>query len=375
MIGGSAAEMAALRRSHTALSRVTMHRITVGGVRELVGEVPIASGTLEVDAKANVWRTLNASVPAEWFTGYTRDDTETLAIQSTEVTVEAGTRTGGVDYFLTLGRLRVDRVDVTETSGVARLIATDTGSRISDFRLVTPYAPLTSGGSKLTYLAAIIDLIRTAFPSAYQPQIVVDPAVDTTSIPKDGTVFQGDRWEAINSLAKALGVIVHNDRFGRFQVRPAPVAGASVWTFDTGAQGVMVDASTSYSRDETFNAVAIRWDNPNGNNGLVYLVDNEPTSPTYYDGPFGRKPRPEETLDTVSNGTQALAAATRILEEVKGLSRTVNLTSVRNNLVEATDTVNVAYADGTVETHTIDGLTFDLAAPTTTYRTRMVSST
>jgi kumamolisin len=375
VISVNAEEAAALRRSHTALCRVTMHRITVGGARVLVGTVPIMSGTLEVDAKANVWRTLNANVPAQWFTGYSRDDTETLAIQSTEVTVELGTRVGATDYYLTLGRLRVDRVDVTETSPVARLVATDTASRITDFRLVTPYAPLTMGGTRLTYLEAILDLIGTAFPSAYQPPIVIDPAVDTTSIPKEGTVFQGDRWDAINSLAKAIGVVVHNDRFGRFVVRPTPVGGSPVWTFDTGVNGVMVDASTSYSRDDMFNAVAIRWDNPNGSNGLVYLVDSEPTSPTYYDGPFGRKPRPEETLDTVSNGTQALAAATRTLAEVKGLSRTVNLTSVRNYLVEATDTVAAAYADGTVEEHIIDGLTFDLAGPTTTYRTRMVSST
>jgi hypothetical protein len=60
---------------------------------------------------------------------------------------------------------------------------------------------------------------------------------------------------------------------------------------------------------------------------------------------------------------------------VKGAHRNVTVQSLRNYLVEATDTVTLAYRDGVVETHIVDRTVIDLTLAGTTFETRLVATT
>jgi hypothetical protein len=384
MLTASAEFTAALAASHRPLIRCGVWLPDLAGVYSQVGYLGVVSGNLTIDYRRNVRRqatiqvgSYDLSLDADYATTLeTRDYLEALTTSSGELTLEWGLRLGGAEEWVTLARLRVDESNQELLSGSLTLSsALDGGSRVADFPLATPYAPYDIAGVKLTYLEAVQDLVDTSFPSGAPPTWDIAPGVDDTSLPPDGTVFTGDRWSAITALAQAINIVVGPDHVGDWIIDTATPAVYPTWTVTHGEGGVLVDAPTTYSRREQYNAIPVRWEAPDGSGGLVYLVDADPDSPTYYDGPFGRKPRPEETLTAVTTEPQAIAAAATLLEQYRGKTRSISLTSVHNPLMEPNDRLILWLPDGTAELHVIDSISLPLGAGTMTCETRNVRPT
>ncbi len=371
-----------LRASHRPLVRLGVYKPDSGGTYVFEGYLGIDDGQLTLDYRRNIRRQASvriASLQADADAGFittlsTRDFLETLTSTSAEITVEWGLQyPDTTTEYVTLARLRVEEFTDNSDSAVLDLSAAyDGGSRIADFGLVTPYVPYDSGGTKLTYVAAIQDLVNAAYPSATPPTWVIGSGVDTTSLPPDNTVFSGDRWNAINALAKAINVTVAPTASGSWGIDVASVVTTPVWDVDCGDAGVLVAQATAFSRREQYNAIPVRWENPAGGGGLAYVVDSDPLSPTYYDGPFGRKPRPEETLTAITTSGQATAAATTLLQQYQGITRSVNLTALHNPLLEPNDVVHLVLLDGTAEDHVIDSITLPLGGGTMSMETRIL---
>ena len=381
MLTASAKFADTLRASHRPLVRIGIYTPDNLGAYEFVGYAGVESGTFTVDYRRNIRRQASlrvASLDSTLDTAFSgiaaRDYLEALTADSAEITLEWGLRYPDLsEEYVTLGRLRVEESTLDAVSAALDITAAyDPGTRVADFQLVTPYAPYDLGGTKLTYLEAIQDLVDVSFPSAAQPTWSVAAGVDSTSKPPDGTVFTGDRWSAINDLAKAINVTVGPDNEGTWVIKPVVESRDVVWTAAHGANGVLVQATSTFSRREQYNAVGVRWELPDGSGGLAYIVDNDPASPTYYDGPFGRKPRPEETLDTVINSGQAIAAATSLLNQYKGKTRGIALTTVHNPLLEPDDCIAVFLPDGSAERHVVDAVTLPIGGGTMSLETRVL---
>jgi hypothetical protein len=371
-----------LTSSHSPLLRIGVWLPDVGGVYSLVGYLGAATGSLTVDYRRNIRRqatltvaSLSAALDYDYATILdTRDYLEALTSSSAELSIEWGLAYPDLTQeWVTIARLRVEESTRAVTAvGLDVTAAYDGGCRVADFPLVTPYAPFSVGGTKLTYVAAIQDLVNTSYPTAAPPTWHVGAGVDATSLPPDNTAFTGDRWTAVNSLAKAINVTVGVDAAGDWVIAVAGTSRAVAWTVADGADGVLVGETTAYSRREQFNAIPIRWENPDGTGGLVYLVDSDPASPTYYDGAFGRKPRPEEALSTVTTSAQATAAATTLLDQYKGLTRGISLTALHNPLIEPGDVIAVHLPDGSAERHVIDSVNLPLVGGTVSLETRIL---
>lgn len=382
MLTASDKFLAALRASHTPLVRAGVYLPDSSGVYTFAGYLGIESGSLELASRRNIRRqaslrvaSLASTLDADYITSFdTRDYLEALTTQSAEITVEWGLRYPDLtEEWVTLARLRVEESTRSANSQMLDITAAyDGGSRVADFSLVTPYAPYNTSGTKLTYVAAIQDLVNVAYPSAATPTWSIHPSIDTVSKPPDNTAFSGDRWSAINTLAQAINanVIVRAD--GSWAIVPATIDRDPVWSIDHGDTGVLVDETTAFSRREQYNAVAIRWEAANGGGGLAFVVDADPESPTYYDGPFGKKPRPEETLSTVTTSAQAIAAATTILQQYTGFTRSVSVQSVHNPLLEPDDVVGLYLPDGSAERHIIDSMSIPLGRGTMQMETRIL---
>lgn len=348
-----------------------------------VGYLGVVAGSLTLDYRRNIRRqtsglkvaSYNSSLDTDFADRLdTRDFLEALTSSSAEITVEWGLAfPDHTTEWVTLARLRVE--ESTRTLNAALLdvsAAYDGGSRVADFTIVTPYVPFTGGGTKLTYVNAIKALVEDAFPSTSLPVWTVAGGVDTTSLPPDNTVFTGDRWAAVNALAQAINVTVGADASGGWRIAPATPSTTSVWSVAHGSNGVLVAETTAYSRRKQYNAVAIRWQNPDGTGGLSYIADVDSASPTYYYGPFGKKPRPEETLATVTTSGQADAAATTILQQCSGRTRSISLTTVHNPLMEPGDVLTLRLPDGSVEDHVIDAITIPLEKGIMSMETRLL---
>jgi hypothetical protein len=360
MITGASDRLkAALRDSHLVLSRVTLCEYVAGEYVEVGDPLPIEKGTVGIDAGSNVWRTLNATVVVPPLGADGRDVVDLLNVESAEVKVEMGVEFApGDQEWVQVGQLRIETLTDTLSTSRKELVAYDRAIRVADFPLVTTYAPRTMTGDVLSYIDAAKDLITAAFPSEAPPEFVVDSALDDAAVPPLEVSYDGDRWSAINELLAAVGAVAHNDHLGRFVFRSAIPDAEPVWTFDVGETGVLIDADIEQTRDGQANAVALTCEPPSGDRIFVYLVDSDPASPTYYDGPFGRKPIFRRN-DTISNASQAVTAARGYLVANLGAARAIDFQSLYNFLVQPMDVVAFDFGDG-VESHAIDGLSFAL---------------
>lgn len=370
-----------LRMSHMRLCRVGLWLPDETGAYVQSGYLGVVSGDLTLDRTRNIRRqarltvsTLESTLANEFTGSAARDFLESLTAQSAEITIEWGLRFPDLtEEYVQLARLRVEETSVDDIGASVEISsAYDGGTRVADLDLILPYAPYDAGGTKLTCLDAIQDLVNGTYPSTHQPTWHIDPSISTTTYPPDGTVFTGNRWDAVQALAAPLSADVYADENGDWRVVPSTPGTTHVWLANAGESGVLVRQTTQYSRREQYNAVAIRWESPLGGGGLVYLVDADPASPTYYDGPFGKKPRPEETVSTITTEAQAIEYARSILYKYTGRTRSISLDTLHNPLLEAGDVIGVILTDGSGERHVVDSISIPLTGGTMSMETRLL---
>jgi hypothetical protein len=132
------------------------------------------------------------------------------------------------------------------------------------------------------------------------------------------------------------------------------------WYVDAGETGVLVEGSQDTSRESTYNgvvAVGERTDNFAPYSATV--TDDNPSSPTYWLGPYGQVPY-FYTSASITTLTQAQSAATGLLARTKGLTRQVSLSSVPNPALDAGDVIQVVFPDASYERHVVDSLSIPL---------------
>lgn len=356
----------ALRHSHTALTRVILHAPVTGGGFTDAGTLSVTAGSLRIDGTRAVWRSTSGMVLAP-----TDATTRALLldIDSTcRLTVERGIRfSDGTEEWMQIAHLQVRRAQSDQDGASLRVDASDLGCLLEDYPLVTPYAT-----SSLTTVAAIQDLVGIADVWAPSPW-VIDPALSLTTTPAAGTVFTGSRADAVTALADSLAAVCHYGADGAWHLRPAAVdTAAPVASYPAGPGGVLLGYDRSRSRDDEHNAVILPWDGPSAG-GTVFVVDNDPTSPTYWDGPFGRRPIQESSNAAIKTEAQAIAAATAKLDGYRGRAATVEFDAVHDPRLEPMDPVVLTARDLGERTLIVDAIgTYPLAGGRMSASTRLV---
>ena len=359
MLNASARFLDGIRASHTVLARATLYESD--GTQH---HYEIVDGDLKIDGRSNIRRQVTLSLMHE------NPDELTMIDVTNELVIQRGIR-----YFdqqvewVTVGTFWVQDVEQEYPSQVAKVTAFDMGALVEDYRLITPYVPINNAGSKMNNFEAISDLLFIAAPGI---PVNFDQGLDTGAVVPDGTVFTGSRWDAIQTMAKAMGAAVSASVTGNsWELRKIAVPELPSWTVDAGENGVLVAASSVRSRRDQFNAVPVRWETAEGG-GLLFLTDASPNSPTKWGGPFGRKPADEVSLGTITSESEATAAAYALLNQYRGFARSLRFEAIVNPLLEPNDVVRVLMPDGTAEDHVIDSISYGLGAATMSCETRMV---
>ncbi|MFM8155511.1 MAG: DUF5047 domain-containing protein [Actinomycetes bacterium] len=355
MIAASSKFQETLHYSHTGLTRIVADGVEVG----------IASGSLNLDAKAKVRRTASLRLVEDPLVPGQLSGIDA----ATELVVQKGIRflDRTVEY-VTVGTLYVQETSRDHVGRWVDVSASDAGQRVDDYPLTTSYAP-----AGVTVVNAIKALIVEAVGSS--PTWVVDPTLALSQLTVDGQVFKAGtgRWSAVNDLASALGAVVFPDALGRWVIRSLTPTVAPVSEVSSGGGGVLVKAALKASRRDTFNAVTVEWGTPDVAGGVVTVTDDDPSSPTYWLGPWGKKPRPAEKLD-VTTESAAVAAATARLAEYKGAQAGISFEAVYNPLLEPDDAVGVTLPGRAREVHVLDRISLPLVGGVMSADTRIVSA-
>lgn len=337
-----------IRNSHSVDLRASIF----GPAGQEYDNLQISGGTVTDDSTSQTRR--SATVYVNNLDLWPSGATDALSPAGAEMLIEYGiVIPGGGTEWVPLIRGVVVNDDETlpvSQQGITVTLA-DRSQHVIDDRLAQP---LQVGGTS-TVVATIEQLIRNAYPSAE----IIDQTGDTTTCPL--YTVQQDLWaDGVEPLATSIGAEVFCDQAGRFIVRYQPTLNdPPTWIVDTGPRGVLVSNDRVRDRSNVFNQVIATGESSTGAPAVTATAtDTDPTSPTYFYGSFGQKPRfyVSSTIATVS---QAQAAANAILARAKGLDTVVTLNTVQHPGLQSGDVIELRGLTGDA-LHIIDSVTFPL---------------
>jgi hypothetical protein len=141
---------------------------------------------------------------------------------------------------------------------------------------------------------------------------------DKATLPA-GTV-KDDIYEFMAGIIDGRNAVLMFDRLGQLVItsRDRPPATPSIYTVKPGAQGNLLSASRSLTRDAVFNITVARGSNPANLTGYALAYNDDPDSQLNWTGPFGPIPR-YYSSPLLATHEQAQAAAETVLARYKGL--------------------------------------------------------
>lgn len=194
------------------------------------------------------------------------------------------------------------------------------------------------------YAAAIHDIIEDRLPNTQY-----NFASTTHTTPKliFGMSMDADPWQDAQDLATAIGMELFFDALGVCTLRdvPDPGTGQSVWTFSDSANPTIASATRSLTDQTVFNYIVAYGESvDNAVPVSAVAFDDNPNSPTYYLGAYGKVPT-SFTSPEITTVEQAQAAADALLNLSIGNAENVELSVVPNPAIEPGDVVTVTIGE------------------------------
>ncbi|MCX4816781.1 DUF5047 domain-containing protein [Streptomyces sp. NBC_01239] len=330
--------LARLAESHYPVTRVQLF-LTTGQVID----VPHTGGSVTVDRAQAVRRTCTVTVADP--TLIPRAPSDQLATYGARLRISRG-----IDYgdgtqpeLVPLGVFRLDSVDGDVNQGPVTLQGKGLEAVVADDKFTAPY---TATG---TVVSAIGALIRRSLPTA-------DILSQITDIPIGSRAFdiQADPWAGCQEIAAAAGAEVYANADGVFVISTLPDLSTAtpVWAIEATEGGVYISATRAMSADKVFNGIRAAGENTADNVAPVsYLAtDDDPGSPTYWNGPFGRRPD-FYSSSTLITTAACMNAARLKLAQAKAPNASGDISSLPNPALEPGDVLRITHEDGSRELH------------------------
>lgn len=334
-----------LRHSHAILIRVDPQREGVRLGPDVIGSryytegLPLAPGGLiTTDSASQVRRQLELRLADSRLNP--RDPSSPLAPYGTELVVRYGIRYLSATEYVPVGVFRLDEARGSLVGGEVSITAPDRSRAIADAKFLVPR----NSSAGLPIPLQIAHLVTEVLPDCE----VIDQTHSSAVTPR--TVWESERWEAIEDLATSIGAEVIFDPLGRCVIRYVPSAYAlPSWWVTMGHEGTINAGETLISRTGVYNGVVARGERTD-DAPPVYgtATDDDPGSPTYWDGPFGQVTFLWRS-NLLTTRKQAVRAAQGLLARKKMAVRELGLTIAPNPLLEAGDVLAVQYQDYSVD--------------------------
>lgn len=355
----SARFLRTIRGSHVATTRATVVTPGQTGTTPTGTEIFDLSGDVQLDAGADIRSTLDLSTDGTGM--WPGRSTDLLAPYGNEIFVERGIRYGNGDTeWVSLGYFRIYTAEQEDPpDGPIRIAAKDRMSGIIDGRLLNPVQFIATR----TRGQVVTQLVQDVYPTAV---IEWDDAAEHVLIGRV-LVADEDRYGFLNDLITAAGKVWYWDYRGILVIKSPPDPSMPVFDVDHGKDGVLVSLSRDLTREGVYNAVAATGEASDTTPpARAVAIDNNPNSPTYWFGTFGKVPR-FYSSPFITTTAQALAAASALLVQSLGLPYGMYFGSIVNAALEPLDPVRVVYpprarSGGDVtEIHVIERLTIPLS--------------
>lgn len=329
--------LARLAESHTPVTQVLLF-LTDGRVIEL----PHTGGSVTVDRAQAIRRTCSVTMADP--TLIPRTPTDQLATYGAHLRISRGVDYGdGSQELVPLGVFRLDSVGGDVSQGPVTLQGKDLAAVIADDKFTVPY---TVTG---TLISAVSEVIHRSIPAAEIVAGISDVTIGSRTFD-----VEADPWAGVQEIAAAGGAEVYPDADGVFRISTLPdlATATPVWSIEATEGGAYISANRAMSSDNVNNGVLARGENTADNVAPVsYLaVDTDPNSPTYWAGPYGRRPMFYSSATLTTTGACQQAAILK-LAQAKAPNASGDVSSLPNPALEPGDVLRVMHEDGSRELH------------------------
>lgn len=319
---------AALTRSHTLAVRVDL---LVGGQVVQQG-LPLAasSGTVTLDRTAAIRGRCDitladpALIPKSVF--------DPITPFGNELQLWRGVALAQGPELVSLGVFGIQTSESDPSGAALKVAGLDRAQRVAD-ALFESTETIAAGTPVPEAIQTLISngvagiTFRFAGSDAVTPLLVFDPNSSS------------DRWAACQALAASIGCDLYFDGVGVCVLAPVPdVSSGPVATLADGPDGVVVSLDKNWDRGPAYNAVV---GSSSGTGPPIQAVarDIDPTSASYYYGPFGKKPLLYQAPFTTQ--LQAQNSVDAKLRQVLGVAQSLDLSVVPNPALEPGDILAV----------------------------------
>ncbi|WP_055693364.1 DUF5047 domain-containing protein [Streptomyces prasinopilosus] len=332
--------LARLAESHTPITKVQLF-LTTGDVIDLEH----TGGSVTVDRAQAIRRTCSVTIPDPALIPRTPSDQ--LAVYGARLRISRGVEYGRPDdtELVPLGVFRLDSADGDVSEGPVTLQGKGLEVVIADDKFTTRYR---ASGTAVSAIAAII---RRSIPDADVLPLITDVTIGSRWFD-----LEADPWAGCQEIAAAAGAEVYANADGVFVIStlPDPLTTEPIWAVEAVEGGVYISGNRAMTSDGVHNGVHARGEN--ASDGIppvsALVVDNDPGSPTYWSGPYGR--RPTFYSSSTLNSTAACQRAARLkLAEARAPNASGDISSLPNPALEPGDVIRVTHEDGTRELHQV----------------------
>lgn len=345
----------ALTRSHRIAVRADL-LLSGHAAAEFPDGLPLSGGTVTLDRTAEIRGHCDITIAGTQFVPISAFDPVTPF--GAELQLWRGINLSTGPQLVSLGIFGIQDTKTDDVGGQLQITGLDRAQLVkdADFETTAVVRAGTNYGVAIqTLINAGVAGLQYRFSDVddLTPLLVFDPDSD-------------NRWASVKEMATSIGCDLYFDGDGACVLTPTPDPRSDpVAALTDGDGGVIVTASKDWSRDPAYNAVIAYSSNPanSGTPPRAVVRDLDPTSPTYYNGPFGKKPLKYSAPFT--SQTQAINAATAKLRTSIGIAQSVDFSAVPNPALEPGDVVAVRRVSlGLDEVDVIDSLTIPLDAST-----------
>lgn len=285
---------------------------------------------------------------------------ELLVTPGVTIGLERGWRLpDGTELLVGLGRFVPDTPELKRDAAGWRVStgATDVAIKVQRARWTDPYQ-VASGTALAT---ALSELLQDRYPQI-STRITTDLCPETmgsglVTEAGDGT----DPWSDAVNLAGAYGYALYPDTSGVVTVRKiSPATDAPSFTFARGAAAVVTELTKSSPLERTYNGVIATGEGSELETPVRGEAwDDNPSSPTYRYGPFGKVPY-FYSSSLMTTADQCEQAAAKILAAHLGRVEDLSWRSAVHPGLQPWDVVGLEEEDGSVTSYLLDSVTIPL---------------
>lgn len=358
--------------AHRAPSQTVTLRAELWSAGARAATLQVASGSVSVDARRATRRTVTCDLVDPTGDLVPHAATDLLVPTGTQLRLWRGiTLPTGTVEEVPLGVFRLTDPKITlDDSGAVKISLTgsDESDTVRAARLTTAWTWAAGTPVGQAILALLADRHPT-LPTRDDTSASV--TIGATTVTAAGA--ESDPWKAACDVAAQFGVELIIDAAGTAVVRAIPNPTVPVVTYARGADAVITSLSRTLSAETTYSGVVVASETSDTSGGTPIQAiawDTNPASPTYYLGPFGKRPY-FITSQMITTLAQASATAAAHLPTVTGILDRVEWEQVTNPALDAGDLVALTDpAIGVDAMLTIEALTIPLGSGGMTAVTR-----